>query len=1273
MSAPPSIFDTCKPRPEVLQGELPDSIFAAELWDVFTRSPNTHADYREPARFFAGTHPTENMKLLVKEVAERLAGVEGGTPVFRLETGFGGGKTHSLISLVHVAREGSRAAGLLGDYGIKRFPAPDETRVAAFVGDFADPLMGIELEAGGHKQRAFTPWGQLAFLAGGPAGYAAVKENDLVGIAPARPALEAALGDGPVLLLLDELVLYMARAAALPEAAPRSKVNSQWPTFLQTLFGLAAARPRTALVLTLPSEQDANRKVVGDLKQHLHAVMETVAELGSTTARQARNLTPTQSFERAAVLGRRLFDSVDRTHAPAVADAYRKYLDQQRAAGAKIDGRGAEAGYAALIEKSYPFHPELVRLFSERLAEIQDFQQTRGALRLVARTIRAAWEGRARLGKPLLLQAQHLDLARGEIRDEILNRLKRQAFERGLDADVAKAEGGTHATEAETGWPWKAATEAASVAFLHSLPDGSKGVTGPEVALALGRPGVDLHYVAKGLEETERRAWYMRREAEDKFLFRTRASINKRFQERQSQVQPGEVRELLDTWIKEVYSGFSAFQMIHFPAAPGDIANRADKVRLAVIHYDKEAGYVGPGAGDKLDFVKQLFTKAGSEEGPRVHRNNLIFLLAEGSRVAGLKDAVRSLLAWERVQKDIEAEQTTLAQGSGSGFPEMRRRARDGASGVPAEFVALEDDLGKVREQQGPQEINVRTRLLEAYRVLAFPRGGGSGVADLFSGAASGPLLECYRVDFGETPEGAGKGRRATRAGVAEAPILQCLRNNNKLTPEPAPGNPVVLAPALVKQPPLWLAGETSLSTEEAWERIRKEPELPMLLRQADLLPTLKAGLTAQPDALWVYYARAEKKVFTRENASELAPAISSAHLLYDTKAAVADRILPVKEVRAQEVWDHLWPRSGATPADTVAAPKLLDAAKAGAHFPVLPDRAVLWRAMQEGARDNRWVLYLRGPNIAIGAQEIGEWPGTARFDDNTELWAYDAALAQGIYPRTKGGTGPATPEPPTAARIKERCWPAGAAEAPSEDIERRARTIWADLARPRLESLLRDGVREGLWCAWRKDDDEAFHTPQDTPLPSVAVSPAWALVDPASPLALELDGLRPGKGPQPVSRTGTPREAITGIWDTLAGQRGLEVQELTLTATDRETFDNTLLATWADRPRAAEAHATLRASGQRVAGGKTETVHLEFEGRFEEIKGMLAPVWPFRTQGDLDVAITLRFRFPSPTPADDAALATYRTALVNASHGRIEATLVPVRARRPGAAAGGA
>src|SRR6266566_1495051 len=138
----PSVFDQCVPRVEVLAGALPDAIFAADLWDVIAN--RAHADYQDPQRFFAGTYPTANIKVLLKDVAERLAGLEGGDPVFRLETGFGGGKTHTLIAATHIAREGSALASLLIDYGIAQLPAKGEARVAAFVGEESDPLSGNE-------------------------------------------------------------------------------------------------------------------------------------------------------------------------------------------------------------------------------------------------------------------------------------------------------------------------------------------------------------------------------------------------------------------------------------------------------------------------------------------------------------------------------------------------------------------------------------------------------------------------------------------------------------------------------------------------------------------------------------------------------------------------------------------------------------------------------------------------------------------------------------------------------------------------------------------------------------------------------------------------------------------------------------------------------------------------------------------------------------------------------------------------------------------------
>jgi hypothetical protein len=164
------------------------------------------------------------------------------------------------------------------------------------------------------------------------------------------------------------------------------------------------------------------------------------------------------------------------------------------------------------------------------------------------------------------------------------------------------------------------------------------------------------------------------------------------------------------------------------------------------------------------------------------------------------------------------------------------------------------------------------------------------------------------------------------------------------------------------------------------------------------------------------------------------------------------------------------------------------------------------------------------------------------------------------------------------------------------------------------------------------------------------------------------LDDLRPGRGPQPVVQVGTPREALTAVWDALATARKLRVAELVLSVEDRESFDNTLRVAWADRPKTAQVHAALVANGQRVVEGKTETVNTNYEGRFETLKDLLAPLWPFRSgQGELHVTITVALKFADPPAVDDEALGAFRTALMNAGQGRVEVRLVPVRPRKSG------
>jgi hypothetical protein len=77
--------------------------------------------------------------------------------------------------------------------------------------------------------------------------------------------------------------------------------------------------------------------------------------------------------------------------------------------------------------------------------------------------------------------------------------------------------------------------------------------------------------------------------------------------------------------------------------------------------------------------------------------------------------------------------------------------------------------------------------------------------------------------------------------------------------------------------------------------------------------------------------------------------------------------------------------------------------------------------------------------------------------------------------------------------------------------------------------------------------------------------------------------------------------------------------------------------------------------------------VRLDFAGRFEEVRTMLSPIWPFKSQGELDITIAVHLRYDPPLALADRTLEAYRTALMNANQGNLEARVVPTRGQRPG------
>jgi predicted AAA+ superfamily ATPase len=95
----PTVFETCESREDVLKGTIAEADFAADLAKVIRGIASD--DYQKPDRFFANTFPTQGLKNLLRNVMGRLTGDgAAAAAIFRLDTSYGGGKTHGLIAQV---------------------------------------------------------------------------------------------------------------------------------------------------------------------------------------------------------------------------------------------------------------------------------------------------------------------------------------------------------------------------------------------------------------------------------------------------------------------------------------------------------------------------------------------------------------------------------------------------------------------------------------------------------------------------------------------------------------------------------------------------------------------------------------------------------------------------------------------------------------------------------------------------------------------------------------------------------------------------------------------------------------------------------------------------------------------------------------------------------------------------------------------------------------------------------------------------------------------
>ena len=244
--------EVVRPHRDVAGGRYQQAEFAADLHQVY--QGGAASEYQEPDEFFRRTFITQGLRKLLTQAIERLSG-EGGDPVIDLQTNFGGGKTHSLLALYHIAG-GTPAAeltgvdALLAEAGASSLPTANR---AVLVGTKIGPGT-IHAKPDGTEVR--TLWGELAWQLGnccgeGPEAYALVADADRTATNPGT-ALETLFKRyGPCLVLIDEWVAY-ARQLYGADDLPAGTFDTHF-TFAQALTEAATVVPGTLVVISIPA------------------------------------------------------------------------------------------------------------------------------------------------------------------------------------------------------------------------------------------------------------------------------------------------------------------------------------------------------------------------------------------------------------------------------------------------------------------------------------------------------------------------------------------------------------------------------------------------------------------------------------------------------------------------------------------------------------------------------------------------------------------------------------------------------------------------------------------------------------------------------------------------------------------------------------------------------------------------------------------------------------------------------------------------------------
>jgi len=622
-----------EPHEDIRKGHFDESVYAASLGLV--ASGKGALDYRDPRTFFKKTFMTSGLSKLLSDTVRLISGKASGKRVIELQTPFGGGKTHALVSLYHLFADPNKITDLnpiieiTSNSGVKQIP---QVKLAVVDGSSPNPLEVGNLP---DKTPIKTLWGSLAYQLAGMEGFKIVAENDEKRISPGEAALGKVLETtGPCVILLDEILEYVEKAAGI--TVGRSSLSAQTISFVRDLAVQVANSSNAVLVATLV----ASRQTTGpEAERAFNLLQEEFHRVGGT-------LQIVHGEEIYGVLRTRLFESIHEEK--AIQNTATAYWDHYQENKSELPAEIFKPGtnYMGKITSSYPFHPEVVSILHDRWGSLAKFQRTRGVLRFLAMTVGRLWESK---DAGYLIQPSDIDFEDAGLRAWTVE-LTRPGFHAVFASDIAGKSSKANLIDEELPSELRKLNLAKGLArsiFMYSISGGRDLRVGiPRLRLSVTIPELKVSDIAEPLYRLERRCWYLYRE-NSQFWFSTEENLNKLIVDKEDEIDLEETTELLRNRLQESLKDRPKdIEVRIWPQEPRDVT---DISKLQLIYMDlKSSGAINQmGAAKKK--AQEILDKAVTN---RVHKNMIIFCVPDQLDIQGLDSQAKRYLALKAIDTD---------------------------------------------------------------------------------------------------------------------------------------------------------------------------------------------------------------------------------------------------------------------------------------------------------------------------------------------------------------------------------------------------------------------------------------------------------------------------------------------------------------------------------------------------------------------------------------------------------------------------------------------